>query len=739
MDDDFITFSTEEEEATPPSLVEPWIIGIIDDDPTVHKATKFALKSVIIQGKPLFFHSAFSGKEGFELVQREPGMALVFLDVVMEDQDAGLKLVDRIRNEIGNKSIQIILRTGQAGYAPEEEVIIDYDINSYKTKSELTRVKLFTTLATGLRSWQLLRTIEQSRNGLRSVIQSAATLIQERSVFEFSTGVLQQIDALFGLSSDSLFCVSQKPASGPHSMQAGEDSFYIVAASPKYHQYFGKDIATLKNQLPLLSLVFETLEKKQHTFIDKSSCLYLSTPSGWEGVIIADESEKLGNSDQELLKIFCLNVALGLENAKFFSYLNQAAFVDDLTGLNNRRGLLEHNFSLQNTTAKNFSLYLIDIDYFHLVIDSLGFEIGNAILQKFSAQIRKVFPKEAVIARLHADVFAVVTHQTEMSANDVATRISRPITVKGQSIRLGVTVGSSNAVNTQLDSVIVETILQQAEMALKVAKENMRGSGKKFDSKFEVESRKSMTVLSNLRTGLDKNELYLVLQPKVDINTQQVLGYEALIRWLHPDKGIIPPNAFIPAVEKSGLYYELDLYVANCLCKILSKHQVEPPISFNISANSLNHKSFIYDLKQVFSKNSIDIKGVEIEVTENALIHSEQAIARLSELRDCGFKICLDDFGAGFSSLSYLMRLPLDVIKIDRAFVSDICSSPSSLILIKGVIDIINSLGKEIVIEGVETAQQAALISELDVHIIQGYFFHRPMEVDRALALISPI
>jgi diguanylate cyclase (GGDEF)-like protein len=737
MEDDFILFSSEGDDTNPPRLVEPWIIGIIDDDPSVHQATLFALKSVIIQDRPLVFYSAFSGKEGFELVAKEPEMALIFLDVVMESQDAGLKLVERIRNEMGNKSIQIVLRTGQAGYAPEEKIIIDYEINSYKMKSELTRSKLFTTLATGLRSWQLLRTIEKSRNGLRSVIKSAASLIQERSVFEFSTGVLQQIDALFELSSESLFCVSQKPASGPHLMQAGKDSFYIVAASKKYHPYFGKDIATLKNKLPLLNLVDECLKKKHHVFAAGSSCLYLSTPSGWEGVIVAEKSEKLRNSDKELLKIFCLNVALGLENAKFFTYLNQAAFKDDLTGLSNRRGFLEHNFGLQYSTVPNCSLYLIDIDYFHLVIDSLGFELGNAILEKFASQIRKFFPAKAIIARLHADVFAVMTTQPDINAKDVASSISRPIIVEGQSIRLGVTVGSSHSLNTSLNSDVVEKLLQQAEMALKVAKEHLRGSGKRFDSKYEVESRHSMTILCNLRSSLDNNELYLVLQPKVDINTHKILGYEALIRWLHPEKGIIPPNAFIPAVEKSGLYYELDLYVANCLCKIIADNQLTIPISFNISANSLKHESFVNDLKDIFSKNRIDFKSVEIEVTENALIHSEQAISRLEELKNSGFRICLDDFGAGFSSLSYLVRLPLDVIKIDRAFVSDICSSPSSLVLIKGMIDIITNLGKDIVIEGVETEQQVAIIKELRVNCIQGYFYYRPMDVDSALSLIS--
>jgi len=743
MNDDLITFMDEDKNLennvhsdVTADKVDPWIIGIIDDEHQVHDVTRLALKDTIIYNRPLEFVSAYSAKEGEELIKNTPNMALVLLDVVMETDDAGLQLVDRIRNELGNQLIQIILRTGQAGYAPEEEVIIRYEINSYKTKNELTRSKLFTTIATGLRSYQQLQVIEKSRNGLLAVINSSATLMRERSVLEFSQGVLNQIDALFDLSADSLFCVSQRPAQGPFSISSEGDGYYIVAANDKYQKYFGQNIEHLNDDLPIVEQVMYCLKNKANQFNDDYSILYLSTPSGWEGVITAENSSNLQLADQEILQIFCMNVALGLENAKFFTYLNKAAFNDELTGLYNRAGLIDEGQQFVRKNNTDCAIYILDIDYFHHVVNSMGYEFGSDVLKKMASLITQLFGEDAVVSRLHTDVFAVLTNNISLTANEVALHCSRPLMIDQQYIRMGMTVGQSIVKpERQLD---IEKMLKQAELALNVAKEKKRGAGETFNESYEIESRNSMAMLSDLRLGLDNQELFLQLQPKVDGFTHRVLGFEALIRWNHPKKGLIPPGVFIPSVEKSGMNYEFDLYVAHRLCDILLENpQINVPISFNISANSFNHESFVFELKEVFKNRGIAFNKVEVEVTENALINSEKAISRLQELKNFGFTICLDDFGAGFSSLSYLLRLPIDIIKIDRAFVADIAKNKQSLTLTEGIISILKKLNKNIVIEGVENIEQLELIKKLDVNVIQGFYFYRPLPLDEALSLLK--
>lgn len=741
MSDDLITFLVEDElpeekgEASTEQL-EPWIIGIIDDEPQVHDVTRLALRGTTIYGQPIELVSAYSAKEGEELIKNTPDMALVLLDVVMETDHAGLDLVDRIRNELGNKLLQIILRTGQAGYAPEEEVIIRYEINSYKTKSELTRGKLFTAIATGLRSYQQLKVIEQSRNGLRAVIDSSATLMRERSVFEFSQGVLNQIDALFDLSAESLFCVSQRPVRGPSSIASGKDGYFVVAANDKYQKYFGQNIESLCEELPIAEHVMQCLKDKENKFADDHTMLYLSTPSGWEGVITAENSSNLQSADQEILQIFCMNVALGLENAKFFTYLNKAAYNDELTDLFNRSGLIDEGQLYVKQHNTDCAIFILDIDYFHHVVTSMGYEFGSAILQKMAIQITTIFGDDTVISRLHSDVFAVLTSNTTIAANEVALRCSRPLMVKDQSIRMGMTVGQSSVnCNQEID---IEKSLKQAELALNVAKEKKRGAGETFNESYEIESRNSMALLSDLRLGLDNKELFLHLQPKVNAFSKEVIGFEALIRWNHPKKGLIPPGVFIPAVEKSGMNYEFDLYVAKQLCEILiANPHVNVPISFNVSAGSFNHESFVYELTQVFEQSKVSFDRVEVEVTENAIINSENAISRLHELKESGFHICLDDFGAGFSSLSYLLRLPVTTIKIDRAFVADIATNSQSLTLTEGIVSIIRNLNKHIVVEGVEDEQQLEIVKKLGVDNIQGFYFYKPLPLEDALALLE--
>ena len=745
MNDEFIRIFAEDDtvgkEGGRPSVKKqaPWKVAIIDDEADVHQVTKMAMKGVEVYGRPLTFISAYSAAEGYDLLQNNPDTCLILLDVVMETHDAGLCLVDRIRNELRNQHVQIILRTGQAGYAPEEQVIIRYEINAYKTKSELTRNKLFTSIATAIRSFQQLQSIEESRQGLRNIIHASASMLQERSVIDFSRGVLKQIEALFELSSRSLFCVSQKPLRGPYAIQSGNGGYIVVAADSQYQQYIGTDLRQLEGRLPIAGFVAEALEKKMHCYREGNTALYLSTPSGWEGVIVSEDSVSFEDADQELLQLFCMNIALGLENAKFFSYLNTAAYEDQVSGLLNRLGLIDQisRRMLTDGQSVRWSVFVLDLDYFHHIVESLGYEFGNQLLKKTGEMLSSYFEQAVAIARLHADVFAVCLKDTHLGPHDVALRSSKPVWVDGQSIRISMTAGEAST-DSGKDAIAPELLLRQAEIALKVAKEQKRGSGEVFREQFEQESRNRMNLLNSLRIALEQKELYLMLQPKVDVHTSGVCGYEALIRWQHPVHGMIPPTAFIPTVEKSGLNYDLDLYVAERLCEILKAAPgMKAPVSLNISANSLNHDSFVGDFYQIFQRHQIAPSQIQIEVTENALIHSDQSIVRLRELRELGFVMVLDDFGAGFSSLSYLLRLPLQVIKIDRTFVSEISDNEHAYQLLKGIIHIVQGLHMETVIEGVETAAQLQRILPLGVDQIQGYIYYAPMSVPEAFALLN--
>ncbi|KPH65376.1 diguanylate phosphodiesterase [Pseudoalteromonas porphyrae] len=709
-----------------------WLIAIIDDEPSVHDVTKLALSKTKIQGRDLKFISAFSGKEGYQLLNDNPECAVVLLDVVMETADAGLVLAKSIRDEMHRANLQIILRTGQPGYAPEEKIISEYEINDYKTKSELTRDKLFTSLATAIRSFSHLQALEESRTGLKNVIHASASLMKERSIHEFACGVLQQMNALFNLSSQGIFCVSQRPLNGPFSIEKSKnDSFLVVATTTQYNDFYGKDIYDdLSGVAP--DIAQRALAAKEHILETNISALYLATPSQWQGVVVIEGKLNLSDIDQELLKAFCLNIAIGLENAKFFSHLNRSAYYDSLTEMYNREGLIHFAREIRSQAKRSLSLYIIDIDYFHDIVDSLGFEFGNEVLISMASVLKRIFLKNASIARLHSDVFAVLIADSQWRLKNLILECSRPITLSGSSMRLGVTLGESNcSVDEEFD---VELLVRHAKMALKVAKENKRGMAQAFEPKFEEETINRLGILAEFRNALANNELFLMLQPKTSMKTAEVVGYEALIRWQHPQKGLVPPNAFIPVVEQAGLYFELDMYVFRTALNIIKEYpQINKPISVNISANSLHHHDFIDELKKIIKQEKADLGNIELEITENSLVRSDMAILHLNALKDLGFTLCLDDFGAGYSSLAYLLKLPLDVIKIDRAFINYITEDKSARVLLKGMLQICKDLDKRIVVEGVETQEQVDMLTTYDVDVAQGFFYYRPMPITQIL------
>ncbi|PKF56666.1 diguanylate phosphodiesterase [Alteromonadales bacterium alter-6D02] len=724
----------EDNDCEQPKLpLDSWKVVIIDDEQSVHDVTKLALSDIVIQDKRLEFYSAYSAKEGFDLLGQHRDCAVILLDVVMESSEAGLELAERIRHELHMEMVQIILRTGQPGYAPEEDIIKRYEINDYKTKNELTRNKLYTALATAIRSFGHLSAISESKKGLRNVIDASANLMKEHSVHDFASGVLQQINALLKISTPGIFCVSQRPLlEADNNGHLVKESYLVVATSKKFSEIYGVKIDEI-SQLEAREIAQLALSTKKHVFNESMTALFLSTPSDWTGVVVLEGQVSLSRIDEELLQVFCLNVALGLENAKFFTRLNKAAYYDGVTSLFNNTGFIESAKKVIQQANERVTLFVIDIDYFHDIVESLGFEFGNKVLKAMTSNLKRTFSAHSVISRLHSDVFAVLLADTDMTVKDVVKECSKPFIVEGSSIRLGVSIGEAHHESAEANF-NVETVLRHAKIALRVAKESKRGAGQEFEPHFEDEARSRLGILADLRNGLDQEELFLVLQPKVSMGTGEVVGYEALVRWEHPQKGIIPPNAFIPVAEQSGMYFDIDMYVFRKSLEILEKHpNITKPISVNISANSLHHSEFIEELKAVMNTHPFDINKIELEITENALVRSDMAIQHLNELKALGFVLCLDDFGAGYSSLSYLLKLPLDVIKIDRSFVNYISDDSNAMFVLKGMLQICYDLNKTVVVEGVETLEQVDLLTQQGVDIAQGFYYFKPMSIDEIL------
>src|SRR5438477_8235413 len=283
-DDDIVHLVDDPDERPLPEQIRRWKIAIIDDDHAVHDGTRFALSDYQLNGQGLEILSAYSAAEGRQLMRSHPDVAVVLLDVIMESDTAGLNLVEFIRNELKNDTVRIILRTGQPGQAPERRVIVDYDINDYKAKTELTADKLFTALTAALRSYQQLQRMVETRRGLEIIIDAAPTLFDFRSVQRLAEGVLTQIASLLNVDCAGILVLREA--------QDARETFSVLAGSGCYSRFIGSDVSQILDS-DLRQLVAEAFARRHHEFSARRSVLYIRTVSGREVVVVLEAARQL--------------------------------------------------------------------------------------------------------------------------------------------------------------------------------------------------------------------------------------------------------------------------------------------------------------------------------------------------------------------------------------------------------------------------------------------------------------
>lgn len=294
-----------------------WKILIIDDEKDVHSATRLAIKDLVYKERPLELLSAYSAREGYELLRQHDDVALILLDVVMETDSAGLDLVHRIRDELGNRLARIVLRTGQPGQAPEQEVILNYDINDYKTKTELTVQKLFTTVISSLRAYENLVAIEKNRQGLSKILEGAADLYQLRSLREFASGVLKQISAILDIGTDGVLCMENTG----HDL-AARPELEILAATGAFEPLLGRSSEDMQNSYPELhAAIVETLHNKQSLYRHPVDVLYIASQNGREFVVHFSPQWPLEDVERDLLEVFCQRISSAYDNLYLYSQL----------------------------------------------------------------------------------------------------------------------------------------------------------------------------------------------------------------------------------------------------------------------------------------------------------------------------------------------------------------------------------------------------------------------------------
>lgn len=445
------------------------------------------------------------------------------------------------------------------------------------------------------------------------------------------------------------------------------------------------------------------------------------------------------------------------ERQRMEAQLRHDAFHDALTGLPNRALLmnrLEHALQMAErrsrrhhpTTFYQFAVLFLDLDRFKVINDSLGHTIGDYLLKIVAQQLQLCLRIGDTVARLGGDEFVILLEdiQDVSDAIEVANRIHEglkaPILLDGREVfvstSIGVTLNSAHY--TEPDQ-----MLRDADTAMYRAKKRSRGTYEIFDASMHIHALRQLQLENDLQRAIERQELRVHYQPIVSLETQDIEGFEALVRWQHPEQGMITPGEFIPIAEDTGLIMAIDLWVLQDACRQLyvwSKEFSMLPaltISVNLSGKQFAQADLISQVDQVLNDSGICGSQLKLEITEGVLIeNAEVAAATLRQFQDRKIQVWLDDFGTGYSSLSYLYRFPVNGLKIDRSFITPLETDLEKLEIVRAIVNLALNLGLNVVAEGIETPRQLLYLQSIKCHSGQGYHFAPPLEMTAASALL---
>jgi diguanylate cyclase (GGDEF)-like protein len=463
-------------------------------------------------------------------------------------------------------------------------------------------------------------------------------------------------------------------------------------------------------------------------------------------VVIFVYSQTIVNHEElNSLRKFANHVAVALSNAVWEERLYHQAHYDSLTKLPNRALLherLEHAISQAQNNHSNVGVLFLDLDRFKLVNDSLGHAAGDVMLKKIAEILLEKTRSIDTVARFGGDEFVILipdidnNNDLEFALGTIATKIFKAaqneFAIERQIIHPKMSIGIARYPKDGLTS---DELIKNADTAMYQAKSKGRARYEFFTPELNRTASYRLQLEQDLRHALANNEFILHYQPKVDCHNGNLLGAEALIRWMHPQRGIISPLEFIGLAEETGLIRDIGEWVIKDVCRqIVEWHAAgfDPaPIAVNVSAQQFQDDNFTHNVAEILSLNRLEPGMLELEITETTVMgDAEESITKLNKFQDMGLRISLDDFGTGYSSLSYLRRLPIHTLKIDQSFIASFCKESDTRAIVDATIILAHKLGLKVVAEGVETEEQKRLLQDMRCDALQGYLFSKPLTAE---------
>ena len=468
--------------------------------------------------------------------------------------------------------------------------------------------------------------------------------------------------------------------------------------------------------------------------------VYQEKSLGSLGFVNKNSDKNFTHGDLELAENVANQAAVAIVQHELSHQLEHQAYHDALTTLPNRAFFeekLEH--TIETVTKENLmmAVLFLDLDGFKHVNDTLGHDIGDTLLKIVAQRLKTKTRKTDTIARLGGDEFGIIISEFHATkdvfsiARTILSCFKEPFSIKGHRLQISTSIGISLFPEDGKDA---QTLLKYSDSAMYAAKSSGKNNIRRFIPAFATTAKKRLEIEIDLNRAIQQKEFTLYYQPKLSLETGKWLGAEALIRWIHPEKGFISPGDFIPIAEESNLIIDISNWVLHETCRqAVAWHSKNHPalrIAINISALHFEHPNFISTIKETLEEHQLHASVLELEVTESVVMKDmDLVIQRLKQLKSMGITIAIDDFGTGYSSLQYLNKLPLDTLKIDKSFIDEIGKESHSPI-VTGILNLAQSFGLETVAEGVETKKQVEILKSLGCSQVQGFYFGRPMPAE---------